>query len=64
MPDMVMKLYTVRDVTEMVFKALQQQGVFPIISVEGRGEIEATQRSGIVSQNFKIKIESADKDPV
>jgi hypothetical protein len=57
-----MRLYSVRDITEMVLKALRDTHAFPVMSVD-RGTIEITQSTGRVSQSFRITIESNDKDP-
>jgi hypothetical protein len=57
-----MRLYSVQDITQMIFKVLREEGRFPVISVDGRGVIEAYQSSGVVSQTFRITIESGDPE--
>jgi hypothetical protein len=63
MSDMGMKLYTVSDIRDMLHQALCNEG-FTAIDEHGRGTFVVVQTSGIVSQSFKITVESTDIDPV
>jgi hypothetical protein len=59
-----MRLYSLTDMTNFVHQLLIEKG-FVIIAHEGRGVIEATQRSGVFSQTFRIKVEvPEERDPL
>lgn len=52
-----MKLYSVSDLTKVMQQASRELG-FNIVS-SSRGNLVIRQTSGVVSQNFRIKIEDA-----
>lgn len=52
-----MKLYSVTDLTKVTQQAMRELG-FTIVS-SSPGNLVLRQTSGIVSQNFKIKIEDS-----
>ncbi|WP_396604851.1 hypothetical protein ACFLEY_22260 [Bradyrhizobium sp. YCK136] len=52
-----MKLYSVTDLTKVTQQAMRELGLTIVSS--SRGNLVLRQTSGIVSQNFKIKIEDS-----
>jgi hypothetical protein len=57
-----MRLYSTRDIAQILEKALRDKGFS--IDKSRSGAFESSQMAGFVSQTFKIKVESTDGDPL
>lgn len=57
-----MRLYSTREVRQIVLDALQEKG-FYIANANHHG-VEISQTCGRISQHFKVKVEVVDRDPL
>ncbi|WP_187435946.1 hypothetical protein [Bradyrhizobium hipponense] len=57
-----MKLYSTRDIQQIVQDALREKGFS--IDRASHGIVEASQGTGRISQHFKIKVVNDDRDPI
>jgi hypothetical protein len=57
-----MRLYSTRDIAQILEHALRDKGFS--VDKSRSGTFEVSQMAGVVSQTFKIKVENTDGDPL
>jgi hypothetical protein len=59
-----MRLYSIPDIAHLLQDELQTKGFYTATVPRKPGVIDVFQQKGVVSQRFKITVESSDRDPL